>query len=89
MEEEKKEEIIEETNDENTITPTEELADVVLDIKREYEERILDINKKHSEEMRQRDDLIRQLIREGASTEESKKPNFIEKINNERNFKKW
>lgn len=63
-----------------------EIETLVLNIKKEYEEKIATINEKNKKELAKRDNLIRQLI---AGEKEEETSTIADKINAKRQFKKW
>ena len=75
--EEKEEEQEENEND---------IENLVISIKKEYEEKIASINEKNKKELAKRDDLIKQLI---AGEKDEETPSIADKINARRQFKKW
>lgn len=76
--EEKEEEQEENEND---------IENLVISIKKEYEEKIASINEKNKKELQKRDNLIKQLIAGESNQEET--PSIADKINAKRQFKKW
>lgn len=64
-----------------------EIETLVLNIKKEYEEKIATINEKNKKELEKRDNLIKQLIAGESNQEET--PSIADKINARRQFKKW
>ncbi len=87
MEEQEKQEF-EEKEPEEKIEEQEEnkLENLVISIKKEYEEKIASINEKNKKELQKRDNLIKQLI---AGEKEEETPSIADKINAKRQFKKW
>lgn len=85
MEEEIKITEEEEVTEEKTEEPS--LPDIVADIKAEYEAKLSDQAAKHAAEIKDRDDIIKQLI--GGTGSETHKESFVDKINSKRNYKKW
>lgn len=63
-----------------------EIETLVLNIKKEYEEKIATINEKNKKELAKRDNLIKQLI---AGEKEEETSTIADKINAKRQFKKW
>lgn len=85
MEEEIKIPEEEEVIEEKTEEPS--LPDIVADIKAEYEAKLSDQAAKHAAELKDRDDIIKQLI--GGAGSETHTESFVDKINSKRNYKKW
>lgn len=87
MEEQEKQEF-EEKEPENKTEEQEEnkLENLVISIKKEYEEKIATINEKNKKELQKRDILIKQLI---AGEKEEETLSIADKINAKRQFKKW
>lgn len=81
MEDQEKQEIEEKEQEEEN-----KLENLVISIKKEYEEKIASINEKNKKELQKRDNLIKQLI---AGEKEEEKPSIADKINAKRQFKKW
>lgn len=75
----------EEVTEEKTEEPS--LPDIVADIKAEYEAKLSDQAAKHAAELKDRDDIIKQLI--GGAGSETPAESFVDKINSKRNYKKW
>lgn len=75
--------------EEITEEKTEELSlpDIVADIKAEYEAKLSDQAARHAAEIKDRDDIIKQLI--GGTGAETHTESFVDKINSKRNYKKW
>lgn len=89
MEEEKQE--LEEKEEKEEIEEQEEekeneFENLVISLKKEYEEKIASINEKNKKELVKRDNLIKQLI---AGEKEEETPSIADKINAKRLFKKW
>lgn len=53
-----------------------------------YEEKIKKLNEEHQTELKKRDTIIRQLVVEDKK-ETKEETSIADKINSERNFKKW
>lgn len=68
--------------------PEPALPDIVNDIRAEYENKLSDLEAKHAAALKDRDDIIKQLINgnEGAPQHTE---SFVDKINSKRNYKKW
>ena len=61
---------------------------LIIDIKKEYEQQIDLLKKQHVAEIEERDNIIKQII--GATAERHEpSASFVNKINEKRNFKKW
>lgn len=87
MEEQEKQEIEEkEEVEEQEEKEENEIETLVLNIKKEYEEKIATINEKNKKELAKRDNLIKQLI---AGEKEEETSTIADKINAKRQFKKW
>lgn len=86
MEEEKQEIEEKEEVEEQEEKEENEIETLVLNIKKEYEEKIATINEKNKKELQKRDNLIKQLI---AGEKEEETPSIADKINAKRQFKKW
>lgn len=86
MEEEKQEIEEKEEVEEQEEKEENEIETIVLNIKKEYEEKIASINEKNKKELQKRDNLIKQLI---AGEKEEETPSIADKINAKRQFKKW
>lgn len=87
MEDQEKQEIEEKEPEEKTEEQEEsKLENLVISIKKEYEEKIASINEKNKKELQKRDNLIKQLI---AGEKEEETPSIADKINAKRQFKKW
>ena len=87
--EEKTDEVVEETTDEVDEEKTEDtLPDIVNKIREEYEMRIAEMEAKHAAAIADRDAIIQQLISGNPSSNVSRET-FVDKINNNRTFKKW
>ena len=67
----------------------EALPEIVSRIRSEYETRIDAITKRHIAEIKERDEIIAQLI--GGNNQDSDATHipFVERLNNKRNYKKW
>ena len=95
MDEEKTEEKTEETaseslpeeNKENKENEAQNLNTLVFDLKKQYEEKIENITKSKNDEIKARDDIIKQLL--NGNSKMSAKATIADKINKNRNFKKW
>lgn len=86
MEEEKQEIEEKEEVEEQEEKEENEIETLVLNIKKEYEEKIATINEKNKKELAKRDNLIKQLI---AGEKEEETSTIADKINAKRQFKKW
>lgn len=84
MEEQEKQELEEEKKPEEQ--EEKEIENLVISIKKEYEEKIASINEKNKKELQKRDNLIKQLI---AGEKEEETPSIADKINAKRQLKKW
>lgn len=74
---------------EEATEPTQEQqqeSDLIVLIRNEYEEKIANINAKHVKDVAERDELIKQLLRDDKPANEE---TIADKINARRNFKKW
>ena len=63
-------------------------SDLIADVKASYEERIAQIKAEYDARLKERDKVIKQLIKE----EKDNPPptdGIVEKINSRRNYKKW
>ena len=95
MDEEKTEEKTEETasddlpeeNKENKENEAQNLNTLVFDLKKQYEEKIESITKSKNDEIKARDDIIKQLL--NGNSKMSAKATIADRINKNRNFKKW
>ena len=98
MDEEKMEEKTEETaneslpeenkeNKENKENEAQNLNTLVFDLKKQYEEKIESITKSKNDEIKARDDIIKQLL--NGNSKMSAKATIADRINKNRNFKKW
>ncbi len=65
-----------------------ELSKLVNDLKQDYDNRISAMREKYTNEIAQRDDIIRQLM-VGNETAKEPTPSIVDNINNKRIFKKW
>ena len=89
MEEDRKDDAVEEKTDEVVEEKTEEkLPDIVNKIREEYEMRIAEMEAKHAAAIADRDTIIQQLISGNPSANVSRET-FVDKINTKRTFKKW
>ena len=79
--EEKTEDVVEEKTEDT-------LPDIVIKIRKEYENRIAEMEAKHAAAIADRDAIIQQLI-SGNQSGNGSSETFIDKINEKRNFKKW
>lgn len=95
MDEEKMEEKTEETaseglpeeNKENKENEAQNLNTLVFDLKKQYEDKIESITKSKNDEIKARDDIIKQLLNE--DNKKSTTTTIADRINKKRNFKKW
>lgn len=69
-------------------TQEEALPEIVSRIRSEYEAKISTITEQHNAEIKERDEIIAQLIG-GNQSGNGSSETFIDKINEKRNFKKW
>lgn len=88
-------------NEENTLqeieTPSETeearqeeaLPDIVSRIRSEYETKIDAITERHKSEIKERDEIIEQLIGGNNQDSGATRTPFVERLNNKRNYKKW
>lgn len=82
MAEDRKDEVAVEEKTEDT------LPDIVNKIREDYEMRIAEMEAKHAAAIADRDTIIQQLISGNPSGNVSRET-FVDKINNNRTFKKW
>lgn len=85
MEQEEIKEIeqIEETVEEHSITEVvekEEVDTLVMDLKQEYEAKLLAQKEQYEKRLQERDKIIKQIL----TTDKQKQPDFIEEINKRR-----
>lgn len=76
----------EETKTEDTNNQT-NVETLIIDIKHQYEDKINTIVKSKNDEIRARDDIIKQLL--NNDTKMTAKATIADRINEKRNFKKW
>ena len=87
--EEKTEDVVEEKTEDVVEEKTEDtLPDIVNKIRKEYENRIVEMEVKHAAAIADRDAIIQQLISDSPSGNVSRET-FVGKINEKRNFTKW
>lgn len=77
-------EIISSDNEQNA--QKDELPTIIDEIKQSYEKKITDIVTKKDKEIKERDNVIKQLLSDDNT---AVVPSIAEKINSKRNFKKW
>lgn len=65
----------------------ENLNTLILDLKKQYEEKIESITKSKNDEIKARDDIIKQLF--NNDNKKSTTTTIADRINEKRNFKKW
>ena len=70
-------------------TPVEALPEIVSRIRSEYETRIDAITERHIAEIKERDEIIAQLIGGNNQDSDATRIPFVERLNNKRNYKKW
>ena len=75
-------------NEQPKVDEDKKLSKLVNDLKQDYDNKISAIQEKYTNEIAQRDDIIRQLMT-GSDTAKQPTPSFVDNINNKRNFKKW
>ena len=80
--EEKTEDVVEEKTKDT-------LPDIVSKIREEYETRIDAITERHIAEIKERDEIIAQLIGGNKQGSDATRTPFVERLNNKRNYKKW
>ena len=67
----------------------EALPEIVSRIRSEYETRIAAITERHIAEIKERDEIIAQLIGGNNEDSDATRTPFVERLNNKRNYKKW
>ena len=67
----------------------ESLPEIVSRIRSEYESRIDAITERHIAEIKERDEIIAQLIGGNNQDSDATRIPFVERLNNKRNYKKW
>ena len=67
----------------------EALPEIVNRIRSEYETRIDAITERHIAEIKERDEIIAQLIGGNNQDSDATRTSFVERLNNKRNYKKW
>lgn len=92
MEEEKTNEQPEQTENEQPEQTTDEeqkesLSDIVTRLKEQYESKIVQMEKKHTKDIEERDKIIAQLLDDNK--ESSTYQTVSDRINQKRNYKKW
>lgn len=70
-------------------TQEEALPEIVSRIRSEYEAKIDTITERHIAEIKERDEIIAQLIGGNNQDSDAKRTPFVERLNNKRNYKKW
>lgn len=67
----------------------ESLPEIVSRIRSEYEAKIDTITERHNTEIKERDEIIAQLIGGNNQDSDATRTPFVERLNNKRNYKKW
>lgn len=67
----------------------EALPEIVNRIRSEYETKIDAITERHIAEIKERDEIIAQLIGGNNQDSDATRASFVERLNNKRNYKKW
>ena len=67
----------------------EALPEIVSRIRSEYETRLDAITERHIAEIKERDEIIAQLIGGNKQGSDATHTPFVERLNNKRNYKKW
>ena len=67
----------------------ESLPEIVSRIRSEYESRIDASTERHIAEIKERDEIIAQLIGGNNQDSDATRIPFVERLNNKRNYKKW
>lgn len=75
-------------NEQPKVEEDKKLSKLVNDLKQDYDNKVRAMQEKYTNEIAQRDDIIRQLM-VGNETAKEPTPSFVDNINNKRNFKKW
>ena len=70
-------------------TQEEALPEIVSRIRSEYEAKIDTITERHIAEIKERDEIIAQLIGGNNQDSDATRIPFVERLNNKRNYKKW
>ena len=70
-------------------TQEEALPEIVSRIRSEYEAKIDTITERHNAEIKERDEIIAQLIGGNNQDSNATRTTFVERLNNKRNYKKW
>ena len=70
-------------------TQVEALPEIVSRIRSEYEAKIDTITERHIAEIKERDEIIAQLIGGNNQDSGATRTPFVERLNNKRNYKKW
>lgn len=70
-------------------TQEEALPEIVRRIRSEYEAKIGTITERHNAEIKERDEIIAQLIGGNNQDSNATRTPFVERLNNKRNYKKW
>lgn len=70
-------------------TQEEALPEIVSRIRSEYEAKIDTITERHNAEIKERDEIIAQLIGGNNQDSDATRIPFVERLNNKRNYKKW
>lgn len=65
------------------------LPEIVSRIRSEYEAKIATITERHNAEIKERDEIIAQLIGGNNQDSGATRTPFVERLNNKRNYKKW
>lgn len=63
--------------------------DVAKLLNETWQHKFEELSKQYEERLAERDGVIRQLINSGTTDNESNVDSIVEKINNQRKFKKW
>ena len=85
---EKTDEAVEEMTDEVEEKTEDNLPDLVKKLREDYDMRIAEMEAKHAAAIADRDTIIQQLISGNPSANVSRET-FADKINSKRTFKKW
>lgn len=70
-------------------TQEEALPEIVSRIRSEYEAEIDTITERYNAEIKERDEIIAQLIGGNNQDSNATRTPFVERLNNKRNYKKW
>lgn len=77
-----------ETEEKETEEKGEDVATLIARIKAEYDKKLNEQKTEYEKKVAERDDIIIQLIN-GKDAETPTKTSFVDKINKQREFKKW